>query len=93
MEYVCHIFKSTESLITFVYGMKGLKLPLFELQTYPISSGTIGYTVYFYKDDRYTPNLIGINPPKELTEEQFRIINDKWNYCVENDLYDLEFEI
>lgn len=93
MEYICHIFKSTENFIALVYGIKGLKLPLFELQTHPIPSGTIGYTVYFYKEDRYNPDLIGVHPPKELTEEQFRIINDKWNYCVENDLYDLEFEI
>jgi len=93
MEYVCHIFKSTENMIAVVYGIKGLKLPLFELEYKSTSIGTLGYTVYFYKEDRYTPNLIGVNPPKQLTEEQFRAINEKWNYCVENDLFELEFEI
>ena len=93
MEYVCHIFKSTENMIALVYGIKGLKLPLFELECKPTPTGTLGYTVYFYKEDRYTPNLIGVNPPKQLTEEQFRTINEKWNYCVDNDLFKLEFEI
>ena len=93
MEYICHIFKSTENLIALVWGIKCLKLPLFDLRTYPIPSGCIGYTVYFYKEDRHTPNLIGVNPPKELTEKQFNTINEKWNYCIENDLYELDFEI
>ena len=93
MEYICRIFKNTENLITSVYGIKGLKLPLFESYTSPASSDVVGYIVYFYKEDPYSPNLIGVNPPKELTEEQCRIINEKWNCCIENNLYDLEFEI
>jgi len=93
MKYICRIFKSTENLIALVYGIKGLKLPLFDLQTHPIPSGCVGYTVYFYKEDRYTPNLIGVNPPKELTEKQYKVINEKWNYCVENNLYKYEFEL
>ena len=93
MEYVCHIFKSTENLIALVYGIKGLKLPLFELQTHPIPSGTIGYTVYFYKEDRYSPNLIGVNPPKELTEEQVKKINEWWDFCIRTNQFEIEFPL
>lgn len=93
MEYICKIFLSTENVITVICSAFGLKLPLFELEQEPASTGTLGYMLYFYKEDRYTPNLINVFPPKKLTEEQFKIINEKWNYCVENDLFELEFEL
>ena len=93
MEYICKILKSTENMIALVFNGVGLKLPLFELKQTPIPTGTIGYTLYFYKEDRYTPDWILVHPPTKITEEQFRIINEKWSYCVENDLYELEFEL
>ena len=93
MTYVCKIFKSTEHHIAFVYGINGLELPLFELQCNPIPTSVIGYTVYFYKEDRYTPSLIGVNPPKELTDEQRNIINQAWNHCVETGAETYEFEL
>ena len=93
MEYICRIFKSTENLLALVWNVKGLQLPLFDVYGKEASSGNPGYTVYFYKEDRYTVNLIAVNPPKKLTEKQLHIINSNWNYCIQNDLWELEFEI
>lgn len=56
MEYICKILKSTENMIALIFNGVGLKLPLFELKQTPIPTGTIGYTLYFYKEDRYTPD-------------------------------------
>lgn len=94
MEYICTIYKNTSNITYIIFGCTySLKLPLFSLKTEPVSFIADEYGIYFQKEDRYSPNLIYVHPPKELTEEQFRIINEKWNYCVENNLLDYEFEL
>lgn len=93
MEYICRICKNTDNLTFLVYLTTCVKLPLFSLIPEIVPSGCLGYHLYFFKEDRYTANLIGVTPPKKFTEEQYNIINQKWNYCVENNLFEYEFEL
>lgn len=64
------------------------------IQTHPIKySSELGDYVFFLIEDRFSPELIYVNPPKQLTESQLKEINKQWNYCVENNKIEFEFEI
>ena len=93
MEYFCKIKRNNHyARLVFGYSPYAL-LPLFNLKPERVFEvPSKGYCIEFLREDKYSPMLITIWPPK-LTEEQFRTINEKWNYCVNNDLDCLEFEL
>lgn len=93
MEYVCHIYRNPRNLIFWTYaGARSVRLPLFDRFPKRIQKADVeGDFLVFLKEDRYSNNLIYVYPPSEITEEQFELINQKWNDCVENNLKDLEF--
>lgn len=93
MEYICRIYSDINKIIKLTTGgIMCLQLPLFESKN-KAEFGWRKYSLYFLKEDRYSPNLIFVHPPSELTEEQIQVINKKWTYCIENDLDKLEFDL
>lgn len=91
MEYICKII-SLKQIPRWAHLFWCYRLPIFELEPERIYGIQNGDYLYFYKEDRYTPCLISVSPPK-LTEEQLHIINQKWNYYLENNMSELEFEM
>lgn len=91
-EYICKIRKVIKDIPQYMSLLMCYRLPLFELEPKAVYTIHTGDFICFYKEDRYTPNLICVYPPK-LTEEQFYFINQKWNYFIENNLSELEFEL
>lgn len=93
MKYICEIYKNTENSIFLVMGgIRCILLPIFELVLQPTWVSP-GYVLYFKNkvlDEAYS---IYLQPPYQLTDEQRKIINEKWNYCVENNLYEYKFEL
>ena len=92
VEYICTIYKHAPKTF-WLQHCACLELPELRLknQLVPVTEGK-SYLV-FCKEDRYSPNLISVQPPKELTEEQLELITKKWNECVENNLEELSFEL
>ena len=81
-EYICKIRKVIKDIPPYMSLLLGYRLPLFELEP-KVNTIHTGDFICFYKEDRYTPNLICVYPPK-LKEEQFYFINQKWNYLKKN---------
>ena len=94
MKYCCQIYRSiNKDTLPYLRGYWGIKLPLFSM-TPEAELYTIGCDmIMFQLEDRHSDNLITVFPPSKLTEDQFNTINEKWNYCIENDLTRLTFEL
>jgi len=93
IEYICKIISPP---IARNWTMKKTAcwiLPLFDVnpEKQIIFRDSPNYLLYFLKEDRYSDNLILVNPPDKITEEQLKIINTTWNYCIENSLEEFEF--
>lgn len=95
MEYICHIYRDPKDLLFWTFmGTHAVRLPLFDCFPKRIQKAELeGDFLLFYKEDRHSLGLIPIFPPKKITNEQLKIINQKWNECIENNLEQIEFDI
>lgn len=92
MEYICRIERNVVPSM-WLNSSRCLKFPELTLKE-PWETVIKGESyILFMKEDKYTPNLIVVNPPKIFTDEELEIITRNWDKCVEEDLSELEFEL
>ena len=95
MNYICEIKRNTpKDNFWYFIAPYSLKLPLVDkfIQNGEKANGEEDFVV-FMVEDRHNPDYIYIYPPKEITEEQMNLINQKWDYCVKNNILNLKFDI
>ena len=95
MNYRCKIYRNPGNKSFWLWvGLRSVRLPLFD--RYPKIVRQVcetGDYLVFMIEDRHNPDYLFCYPPSEITEEQLTIINNSWNFCVENNLDSLQFDI
>lgn len=98
MEFICKLIRNTENITNaglYLIHKLCIRVPVFstkpEVETYLANFNST--FLFFLKEDRFSPDLIFVHPPKELTEEQVKKINEQWDFCIRTNQFEMEFPL